>query len=576
MHKPRRSARLLLALGVMAAVVLIPTAGIVFGQPDAGRRDGAGGGLHLPPPVLDLPDVVGPPQVRPEVVNRLESAVLRAASPNDEDPFATIDTCITKEMKAEGAPGAAIAIMKDGRLIYTKGYGVKNTTTHAPVDPATQFRIGSITKMFTAAAVMQQVEAGKVDLHAPITRYIPEYRVAEDGATDRIAVWNLLTHSSGLPDNAFLDGNFDGAKTDQALSNWVTTQITTHIHAPAGTLWNYSNPNFMLAGLVAERASGIPYHTYMPAHIFATAGLSNTTLLPSDVVARGDYTDGYWTNPYTAKPEVLAPDSYDRWDVAPAGYAFSTVGDLATWAQLLMDGGGHVITPASAAAMQARQQTQHTVPDQDYGFGVFAEKYKGLDVRQHGGNVPGWGGYLLWVPSEHFVVATLDNEYPATMNGTAYCAIDALLHPADVPPPNYSTPPDTWGKYVGKYAGWVVNGQFLRANVTQQNGMTLTLTLPDYPVDAQGTPFSTTLYQAALDVFVFDQNGDGKPDVDVTFIQDPTDPTIWWMRNRQWVLRRPLLPGPTPTPTTAPPTATPGHEGSSIYLPRLFNASEGP
>jgi CubicO group peptidase (beta-lactamase class C family) len=548
----------------LAALLLsLPFAVVALGQPhDGGHESAAARPGLLPSPIMDLHEVVLPPEVRPEALNRADSAELRTDSTQQDDPLAMIDGCMTREMEREKGIGGAIAILRDGQLVYAKGYGIKDEETDEAVDADTQFRIGSVTKMFTAAAVMQQVEAGTVDLQAPITRYLPDYQVADEGATAKVTTWHLLAQSSGLPDNGFSGSTalelFDGPRTDEALTDWLATQHATHVHAPPGTLWNYSNPNFMLAGLVAERASGIPYHQYMAERVFAKAGLTNTTLLPTEVITRGNFTRGYWIDPFTGQPASFAPDSYDRWDVAPAGYAFSTVGDLARWAQLLMDGGGAVLTPSSAAAMQARQQPMHYTPEDDYGFGIFAEEYKGLDVRQHGGNVPGWGAYLLWVPSERFVVATLVNAYPATLNGSAYCAVDALLAPPDDPPPDYSTPPETWDKYLGEYAGWVVNGEFLRALVAKE-GMTMTFTLPDVPIDAMGTAFTSPLWQAALDTFLFDNNLDGAPDTDITFIQDPKEPDNWWIRNRQWVLRRPALPAPTPVPPRF-----------DVYLPRVL------
>ncbi len=498
-----------------------------------------------------------------------------ALSPGQADPFATIDACVAAEMAREGAPGAAIAVIEDGRLVYEKGYGVKNAIHGGEVGPATQFRIGAITEMLTAAAVMQQVEISEMDLQAPITRYVPELRLADPEAADAITLWNLLTHTSGLPDDAVITpGDLDGPRDDFALTDWVPSLIDTQLHAPPGSFWNHGNPNYMLAGLAAERASGVPYHQLMAERLFATAGLTATSLLPSDVMARGDYADGHWTNLASGTREILAPDTYDNWAVAPAGYAFSTAGDLARWALLLTDGGGDVLAPASAADMQARQQTLNLMPGFDFGLGIFRQPYKDLDVAQHGGGIPGWGAYLLWVPSARFAVAALFNAYPAQPDASAFCAVDAILEPDDEPPPDYTTPPATWLRYAGDYGGrvvsspfwgdWALGGDYWDGRVFGQDGK-LYLTLQD-PALTPAAQHTSELQQAYLDTFQVDLSGDGQLDDAVTFIQDPDHPDRWWLRHRHFVLQRPPPASPYPTPTAE---ATEAPLPMAVHLPWL-------
>lgn len=133
-------------------------------------------------------------------------AVLAEQDPTD--PFAAIDTCVTTEMAQTETPGASIAIMRDGELVYTKGYGVKRHGTDEAIDAGTMFRIGSTTKQMVAAGVMQQVEAGKVDLQAPITGLIPELELAPPWDPAAITTEQLLTHSAGIPDRVTI-ADFD-------------------------------------------------------------------------------------------------------------------------------------------------------------------------------------------------------------------------------------------------------------------------------------------------------------------------------------------------------------------------------
>lgn len=563
---PLRRSRLRRAAVLLACATLALRAGAVAGQTPVDPTD-AGRPVEL----LDPGNLLGPGPLR--LAPRLSSG-LRAARPQQDptSPWERIDACVREEMDAEGGPGASIAVFRDGELVYQKGYGRKAMADDAAaVDAETQFRIGSVTKMLTAAAVMQEVDAGRVALDAPVTRYVPELRLAVPGEAERISVWNLLTHTASYPDNILLGlDSIDGPREDAGLGAWAAGQTATRLHAPPGSFWNYSNSGFSLAGLVAERSSGLPYHRLMAERVFARAGLSQTTLLPADVLARGNYSLGYWRDPQTGKPREETPDSYDNWAAAPAGYAFSTAGDLVRWAALLMRGGGAVLSPQAADAMQSRQQSLDYYPDYDYGLGIFRERYKGLDLMSHGGNIPGWGAYLLWVPAEDFAVATLVNAFPATLDAAAVCAVDVLLEPEGEQAQPPAGDPADWPGFVGRFGGLVVDGSYLRTEVLSKPDGGLEMVFPEVPVDMQGTPYRTNLWNAFTRSFAIDADGDGKPDNVISFIPDRQDPTRLWLRHRSWVLARPLWaePGQTPTPQ---PTVKPLR--AAVYLPRLSHGA---
>lgn len=489
----------------------------------------------LPPPVLSPGPIPAITRHQPLATQAAKRVSL------GQDPYTAVDQCVAEEMSQKNIPGGAVAIVVDGRVVYNKGLGVKKRGETDAVNPGTQFRIGSVTKMMTAAAVMQQVEAGRVDLRAPVTRYIPEFKLA-DGRHDQIQVFHTLTHTTGYPDNAFSgsDNPLVGPTTPEALGEWAAATGDVRLHAPPGSFWNYSNPNFMLAGLVAERASGIPYHRLMAEQVWARAAMSDTTLLPAVVMTRGDYTWGYWTNPFTGQPMASPPDDYDHWAVAPAGYAFSTVGDLAKWAILMMNGGEGVLSPASVQAMQTGQVGMDYTPDDLYGFGVFLSKYKGLTIRSHGGNIPGWGAILLWIPELRFAVATLNNTFPDNLSETPYCAIEALLKPASVPTPDYSTAPYTWARYAGLYPALDSTGGALPLVVSKPSlhlatDFRITFTsIPD-PF-TPGEPYSSRLWPAVLNTFLLDSDANGQPDLDVTFIEDRHAPgEVQYLRGRSFV-----------------------------------------
>jgi CubicO group peptidase (beta-lactamase class C family) len=446
-----------------------------------------------------------------------------------------IDQCVEANMARLNAPGAAVAVILDGETLYESGYGVKRRGTDNAVDPDTVFRIGSVTKQMTAAAVMQQVELGRVDLDAPVTRYIPEFEVGGRWSADRIKVRHALTHTTGFPDritDLFLVGN-------DALSTWAGRQSQIELHAPPGSFWNYSNPNFMIAGLVAERASGMPYRDLFKENLWEPAEMYATTFDPSEVVRSGNYSYGHYYDTEGNREIVVGPHDNDLWAAGPAGFAFSTVRDLARWALLLTDGGGAVLSWASTNAMQHPHQWMHYRPDQYYGFGVMIERYNGLDVRQHGGNVAGYGTYLLWVPDRRFVVALLSNV-TSSLTTAAYCIVDGVLDPMPVEPPDLTTPPSTWRSYVGDFKVTDNEGVVTRATV-QLEGDELSVSVvdPEPPHDI----VTSRLEQLFLDTFLFDSDGDGAGDNDLTFCSTRGNPGIvMWLRNRLAVGERQLRP----------------------------------
>ncbi len=436
-----------------------------------------------------------------------------------------IDQCVTLDMAANYTPGAGVAVILDGELIYEHGYGVKRRGYPGDVDADTVFRIGSVTKQMTAAAVMQQVELGAVELGTPVTEYVPEFAIAGPWSADSIEVWHLLTHTSGFPDRLL---EFGPAGVD-ALSQWATEQGDIPLHAPPGSFFNYSNPNFALAALVAERASGVPYRDYIEDQVWRPAGMTATTFDAGQVVAAGNYTHGHGQG----ITDPISPLDYDSWWAGGAGFAFSTAGDLAHWALLLTDGGGAVLAPDSAAAMQGSYVRSYWGPELYYGFGIFTEEYRGLDLRQHGGNLPGWGTMLIWLPERRFAVAVLANT-SASLGNAAYCIVEAVLQPTGGFP-DYSTDPDSWGGYHGVYDFLDVFGVAFEAEVTLF-GQNLAV---DFTGASSIIPASTSpLIQVYNNTFAADTDDDDFLDTILTFEGDSDTHGSRWLVNRRAVGER--------------------------------------
>jgi CubicO group peptidase (beta-lactamase class C family) len=499
---------------IVACCLAVVAAGPEHGVPSAGPVAAERTGRLEPGPFL----TIGPGPVPARLQERRISVRANVATLEE-----AVDLCVLQDMAEVGTAGASVAVAVDGQLVYHNGYGVKHRLDGGAVDADTMFRIGSVTKMLTAAAVLQQEEAGNLSLDDPVTAHVPELQVDGLYPADRITVRHLLTHSSGFPDLGF---DLDGPVGDGALSAWAATRDQVLLHAPPGVFWNYSNPNFNLAGLVAERASGVPYRDYMTSEIIGAAGMTRTTFDPATVVADGNYSHGHLR--YPGGTEVIfAPDDYDNWVYQPAGYAFSTAGDLVRWALALMDDGAAVLSPESCAAMQALQVDLDQVPGVGYGYGIFVEPFGDLAIRQHGGNIPGWGAFLLWEPDSEFAVAVLANSYES-LGDAAYCIAETVLQPQTVPIPD-PVDPDTFDRFVGTWdftyqENYLLVGETFTAG---DGGMMLYLDDPDGPFIGW-----YDMEYVGYGIFLVDIDDDGAPDYDFTFIGHGAPARINWLRSR--------------------------------------------
>jgi CubicO group peptidase (beta-lactamase class C family) len=411
-----------------------------------------------------------------------------------------VDACVQGQLAASRTPGASVAVGLDGAVAYTQGYGVKHAENGGAIDAETVFRIGTSTRLFTAAAVLRLVEAGNIDLAAPLTHYVSDLAIAGAWPPADMTVGQLLSESSGYPDQVL---TIDSPLT---LDQWLALQDKTSLLAPPGSLWYESVPGWSLAALALEGATGRYHRDYIEAEVFDRAGLQLTTFDAQAVMAHGNWAWGHDIN------RRFEPDDWDNLWASPAAFVFSTPADLVKWLNLLMAGGGLVISPASAAEITRAHADIGPLPERDYGYGAFLDSYLGVAVAEQQGSFPGWSSKLLWSPERRFAVAITGNAR-TVFDQAARCALRAVLGLAEpTEPPDHSTDPATWGRYAGTYAVLDDGG---RASTTRVNWTGAGLDLVDV---ASGR--TTALRQVALDQFTGDRAGTlsflpaaGQPDV---------------------------------------------------------------
>jgi len=319
-----------------------------------------------------------------------------AATPPTPDEFARYaDTLLADAHRADG-PGAAVLVMRGDEVLYRGARGRADVEAGVPLAPGDRFRIASVTKQVSAVGLLTLVDAGKVSLDDPLSKYLPTY---PDAA--RITIEQLLNHTSGIRDYTSIPGTFDGPiqrhVTTEQLVDYFRNE--TPDFAP-GDGWNYSNSGYVLVGAVIEAASGEPWYRYLDEALFQPFGMTDTGYGADHVVTRHQV-KGYTTNRGFPAPPLRLSMTQPH----AAGALVSTVDDLARLSRALH--GGHVLEPATYARMitpvgQAKAN--------DAGYGIFTTTVRGTPALQHGGGIAGFGSFLIHVPGVDVTVAVLQND----------------------------------------------------------------------------------------------------------------------------------------------------------------------
>jgi CubicO group peptidase (beta-lactamase class C family) len=440
---------------------------------------------------------------------------------------ATVDACVQSSMSAYDIPGLAVAVVADGKIAYENGYGLKHRSQGGRVDAHTLFRHGSVAKMFTAAAILRLVDQGIINLNDPVTEYVPELHFAPGPwNADQMFVRHLIANTAAIPSYR--------SSPEGSLSDWISTLDEVPLLAKPGAFWNYSNSNFALADLVVERASGMAFNDFMATEIYRPAEMRDSTRYPSEARASGNYSYGYADDGH-----VYAPDDY--FEMVDG---FSSVHDLALWAQLMMEGGGDVLSRRSSAMAQAPQAPllfyagrPSSSGGGSYGFGLFVDDYPGGRVIRHGGGIPGWVAQVFWVPSKRFAVAMLANSWPNAFNGLED-AVECILEGAigfTMPDMSEPSEPSTWSQYSGTYNAMFEDGFEFEVVVEYQDGQLL-MNAPD-PLNPEQR-ITGILENVHASGFVFRPNPNSW--WDVTFVPGKGKPgPVRWLRNARFVgLRR--------------------------------------
>jgi D-alanyl-D-alanine carboxypeptidase len=298
------------------------------------------------------------------------------------------------------APGAAIIVMKDGQVIFRRGYGIANLELNVPIRPEMVFRLASVTKQFTAVAIMLLVEQGKLSLQDDIKKFLPDYPTGER----KITIENLLTHTSGVKE--YTDKLWPTRmREDLRLERLIDVFKNEPLEFPPGTKQSYSNSNYILLGAVIEKASSTPYRQFVEDNIFKPLAMKHSyyegiqEVIPDRVAGYVKDSGAYFNAPYFSTNQLYA-----------AGALCSSVDDLALWdaatySEKLLKRGSweRIFTPYKLADGKMS----------DFGFGWALSRFEGRTIASHTGGAPGFTAYVLRLPEDRVYVAILSNDWRA-------------------------------------------------------------------------------------------------------------------------------------------------------------------
>ena len=324
--------------------------------------------------------------------------------------FSELDKLVPEELKQKNTPGAVIVVISGDQVVYQKAFGVANVETNAPMQTEMLFRLGSTTKMFTAAALVALSEKDKIKLNEPIGTRVKSL----DPKIAAVTPHHLLSNSAGFRDFAAPVHSNDDASLGNMLRAWKDDVF----FAEQGEIYSYSSAGFWLSGFVIEDLYGKPYADAMDELIFKPVGMVRTTLRPFLAITY-PFATGHALD--AGKPTIIRP-MFNNTAMWPAGSIFSNANDLSRWVIALLNGGKVEGRQLLSTSLVNQLKGHHVgVPgekDAFYGYGLTIFKVKDLEFVAHGGFSRGYGSMIQMVPAKKFAVIVLTNKSGETMRQT--------------------------------------------------------------------------------------------------------------------------------------------------------------
>ncbi|WP_158501833.1 serine hydrolase [Vitiosangium sp. GDMCC 1.1324] len=365
-------------------------------------------------------------------------------------PLKGLDTYANGAIHDWNVPGLAITVVKDGKVVLSKGYGVRKVGEPAPVDEHTLFAIGSISKSFTAMALGMLVDEGKLSWDDPVSRYLPYLQLYDPYVTRELTIRDLLTHRSGLPD---VSGGILWYGSDYNREEVLKRIVHIKPVSSFRSTFAYQNVMYMAAGEVVHAVSGKSWDDFIRERIFTPLGMDESNSLYRDLQKSKNL----------AMPHVrlegksVAIEYRDSDNIGPAGSIVSSVNDMARYMQLLLAEGTsqgkklysdkvarELFTPQMLVPNPPSPRPELKSLDarfRAYGFGWFLRDYRGRKIISHTGGMDGMAAVVILVPEENLGITVLSHQDGGIFNAMAYRILDAYL----------GAPPTDWARIALKF-----------------------------------------------------------------------------------------------------------------------------
>jgi CubicO group peptidase (beta-lactamase class C family) len=391
-----------------------------------------------------------------------------AATEQYKSALSAIEQKTESRRKELGIPGMSLVIVKDDQVIYSKGLGFKDFENKVPVTPDTQFAIGSATKAFTGLSVLMTADEGKIALDASPKTVLPYFKMSDPDTDKNITILDLLTHSSGL-------NRTDIAMITGKLSRQELIRVAGEAK-PVAKLrekFGYQNLMFTAAGEVVSVAQKMPWEKFVPERIFKPLGMTNSVMSIKQMEKAKDFSLGYTYNFDTKETKKLPFRDIDH--VAPAGSINSSANDMAKWLRFVLNGGitadGKRLVSEKNFAEWVKPQMKITPNgSMNYGLGWFLQKWNGMTVVQHGGNIDGFNALVAMIPEKKLGFVMLTNVSASSLGAELMPVVwENILGKPEPPKVDTSAPEVAPEKEAGKYkfeaAGFDIDVQWKDAKL---------------------------------------------------------------------------------------------------------------
>jgi D-alanyl-D-alanine carboxypeptidase len=326
-----------------------------------------------------------------------------------------IDAVAAAALQSTGVPAASVAVVKNGQIVFVKAYGNAKLDPPTPATSAMRFSIGSVSKQFTASAILMLQEEGKLSLDDKVSRFLPDLTRAND-----VTIRELLSHTSGYqdywPQDYVMPNMLQPVDAQKILDQWARKPLDFE----PGTKWQYSNTNYVIAGLIAEKAAGMPLMDYLRKRIFSILDMKSVTDIDQKRLTESDPV-GYMR--YGLGPLRKAPKEGPGWLFA-AGELAMTAEDLAKWDISIID--QKLMKPSSYGQLEAETVLKNGVGTQ-YGLGVSVRNSGGRKMVEHNGEVSGFTSENIVFPDDRIAIVVLTNQDAAGAAGAIASGIAPLL-----------------------------------------------------------------------------------------------------------------------------------------------------